>query len=139
MRYELSNPRLVNNNYNVKAKTPLQAAKKMFTRFCKNNINNENALFFFTINGDNQEFDFQAVKKGDNIKIKRIDIPEDGNYRIINQLNNSDFFNNNSGDLEKGSDIYFYEPFRYKNHWYVEYMFEHNLDFKSLYFSYAPF
>ena len=63
MRYELSNPRLLNDNLSIKAKTPLQAAKKLFTKFCKNNINNENALFFFTINDNTIEYDFTGMKK----------------------------------------------------------------------------
>ena len=139
MRYELSNPRLLNDNLSIKAKTPLQAAKKLFTKFCKNNINNENALFFFTINDNTIEYDFTGIKKGDNISVKRMDIPEDGDYRIINELNDKEFFNDNYGDLQNNNQMYFYEPFRYKNHWYVSYLFDHNLDFKSLYFSYSPF
>ena len=37
-----------------------------------------------------------------------MDIPEDGDYRIINELNNKEFFNDNYGDLQNNNQMYFY-------------------------------
>ena len=53
------------------------------------------------------EYDFTGVKKGDNISVKRMDIPEDGDYRIVNELNNKEFFNDNYGDLPNNNQMYF--------------------------------